>query len=134
MLRPKLLAAVGAQAGGGGPDLTPDPISYSTFEVESSQYTTENQTISGIDEAIILRIDVSTTRDPFTMLTRVNGVNVDGSSTLPDSHTITVNNGDTLSFRFQAANGDRARPLVTITNESDGNTVLTTFNGEVDNS
>ena len=130
MLRWKLRTV---PVGGGGPDLTPDPISYNTFDVEGSQYTTENQTISGIDEAITLRIDVSTNRDPFTMLTRVNGVNVNGSSSLPDSHTITVNNNDTLSFRFQVDGGDRARPVVTITNESDGNTVLTTFNGEIDN-
>lgn len=133
MLRPKILAAVGAQAGGGGPDVTPDPISYATFDVGSFFYETEDQSILGIDTPITIRVDVSTGRDPFTMLTRVNGVNVNGSSSLPDSHTVTVENGDTLSFRFNVANGDRARPQVTLTNETDNNTVLTTFSGEIDN-
>lgn len=130
MLRWKLRTV---PVGGGGPDLTPDPISYNTFDVEGSQYTTENQTISGIDEDITIRIDFTTNRDSYSMTTRVNGVNVAGPTTQPNSHTVTVSSGDTLSFFFSVPNGNRARPSVTVVNESDGNAVLATFNGEIDN-
>lgn len=120
--------------GGISVDVTPDAVDWPDFDVNNTtQYDTSTQTITGISAPISLQVSFSELRDPYQMSVLQNGTVTQGPSSAPGSFQFNVTNNDTIAFRFDVSNGNRAEFVVTIINQSDGNATLDTFTGEVDN-
>lgn len=113
------------------PDVTPNAVNWADMSA-TSDFTVigenGNQTISGIDINISLRVSWSGT--PLTYVSII----VNGSSSfITNGSTKTVSPGDTV--RFQAGYGSIGTAIgtFTITNASDGEAVLDTFNYSLTN-
>lgn len=120
--------------GGISVDVTPDAVDWPNFNVTgTTQYDTSTQTITSISAPISLQVSFSDLRDPYQMSVLQNGTVTQGPSSAPGSFQFNVTNNDTIAFRFDVSNGNRAEFVVTIINQSDGNATLDTFTGEVDN-
>jgi len=96
-----------------GADVTPNSVDWTP--ITGVDFGTSNvQTISGISADIT--ISVSYTGDIF-LVTYVNGA--------IETSPLTISNNDTIDFAANAFGGGNG--FVTITNNSDGGTVLDTF-------
>ena len=110
-----------AAAGGGGGDVTPNAVNWN--DVAAPGGSTNTVTITGINTAINLSIS-------FTGY-EIGAFNVyknDSETSLADEgspFTLSVSNNDQIYF--YASTGMTQTISVTVTNASDGNTVLDTF-------
>ena len=111
-----------AAGGGGGNDVTPNAVNWN--DVAAPGGSTNTVTITGINTAINLSIS-------FTGYPGVGGFNVyknDSETSLANEgspFTLSVSNNDQIYF--YASTGMTQTISVTVTNASDGNTVLDTF-------
>ena len=111
-----------AAAGGGGGDVTPNAVNWN--DVAAPGGSTNTVTITGINTAINLSIS-------FTGYPGVGGFNVyknDSETSLANEgspFTLSVSNNDQIYF--YAGGASVASISVTVTNTSDGDTVLDTF-------
>lgn len=130
--RPKASISTVFGVGGwsGGDDVTPNAVNWTDITGEGVG-TTNTQTISGINTSIILRVE-------YTGNTSITGnlanVSVNGTEYQMDSdlenngfYIFTVNNGDSIFFRFISFFGIITPQTVTIKNSSDSNSILDTF-------
>jgi hypothetical protein len=111
-----------ATGGGGGSDVTPNAVNWN--DVAAPGGSTNTVTITGINTAI--NLSISWTGYPGTGAFNVYK-NDSETSLLDDGSpfTLSVSNNDEIYFSaFSAAFGSIS---VTVTNASDGNTVLDTF-------
>ena len=113
------------------PDVTPDAVNWNNLSTGGSNATTNTQTISGINQSITLRATFTENRDNYTLQAIVNGSLIGSPVNSPDNFTFTVANGDTVAFR--ASGGETRNSVATITNTSDGDAVLDTFNIDLNN-
>jgi hypothetical protein len=108
-----------AAAGGGGADVTPNAVNWN----DVTNGSTNTQTITGISTAINLTIS-------FTGYSNgsLNVYKNDSETSLADEgspFTLSVSNNDEIYFSGSANSAQTIS--VTVTNASDGNTVLDTF-------
>jgi hypothetical protein len=131
-------------ATGGGSDVIPSNTSWwdDAFAPSELQVTTNTIQIQGIDTTISLKISYTGMASPYsTVYASVNTTNAYGgtitsTSTGPTGNiTFSVSNNQYVTFRLDDAGGGNAYQLIscTVTNESDGGTVLDTFTMEYDN-
>lgn len=124
------------------PDVTPDPVNWtdsfasgptndSFIPGVSVGGNTNNQTITGINVPITLRATCSRPLNAGENLAAyVNGSLYAEEMTIGESTMdVTVNNGDVVLFRFGGFYTTTV--TFTITNTSDGNAILDTFNSTV---
>ena len=127
----KLTQLVGFGGAGGGTDVTPAPIDFSdVFDAAIvASGATNPVTISGIDTTITLRLTLTTSmtsqrvvdvyRDSVFVAQGAAGTSVD----------VALTNGQTLYFNFtNSQNNTTWSGTATVTNVSDGDVVLDTFN------
>jgi hypothetical protein len=129
--KPGILSSniIRAAGGGGGSDVTPNAVDW--FEASSTgcETSTNTQTISGISTSINLSVSwifQGGDQSGIFSYSKNGGANVTISS---NPTTISVSNSDTLNFTlassvFGLSNDGRT---ITVTNTSDNNTVLDTF-------
>jgi len=114
--RPRVVAA-------GGGDVTPNPVNW-TDQNNILEVYTSTQYITGISSDITLRISwTSLNGGDFT-------VNILGGPSYPLTTSptdIVVSNGNGIYFRLVWTGSIQDQRNVTVTNVSDGNTVLDTF-------
>jgi len=113
------------------PDVTPNAVNWNNLSTAGSTATTNTQTISGINQAITLRATFTENRDNYTLQAIVNGSLVGSPVSSPGNFTFTVSDNDTVAFR--ANGGETRNSTATITNTSDGDAVLDTFNIDLNN-
>jgi hypothetical protein len=109
---------------GGGTDVTPDAIDWEdAFSTGGS--TSTSATISGIDTTITLSVSWSTVSATPENYYQLNG----GLTVFMDTNPFTfpVVNGDVILFTL-VANGGPSEADFTVSNASDGNVILDTFN------
>lgn len=111
-----------ATGGGGGGDVTPNAVNWN--DVAAPGGSTNTVTITGINTAI--NLSISWTGYPGTGA--FNVYKNDSSTSLADNgspFTLSVSNNDEIYF--YASSLDVGTISVTVTNASDGDTVLDTF-------
>lgn len=144
-------------AGGGGPDVTPDPVNWIGVGYDDSTgiYTYTQQQITGIDAAITLqvfyynnilglpipppsgaRVQVSvdnTAISPNTSLPP-NAQVVGSFAAITAEQTFVVTNGQYVTFGCQTSSGNGNMDVtVTVQNVTDGNAVMDTFEQDIIN-
>jgi len=129
---------------GGGSDVIPSNISWwdDAFAPSELQVTTNTIQIQGINTTISLKISYTGMALPYsTVYASVNTTNTYGGTITSTSAgptgniTFNVSNNQYVTFRLDDAGGGSAYQSVscTVTNESDGSTVLDTFTMTYDN-
>ena len=128
----------------GGGDVTPDAVNWdnisNTIEGRSTIYIVNKQQITGITETITLSATwPSSPPPPIIIYYRVDSTNpawsnggsyngsTSGWTSISSGTEFTVVNGDYVSF-FCELDGPSVSITITITNITDSNTVLDTFN------
>lgn len=103
-------------------DVTPNAVNWNDV-VSSVSATTNTVTITGINTAINLSIShTGYATGAFSVYK--NGTEFDLTNDNP--YTLSVSNNDQVYF-FYVGSGEESTVSVTVTNDSDGNTVLDTF-------
>lgn len=111
--------------GGGGADVTPNAVNWEVDVVSIGAFSCRSttQTITGINTAITLSF--SSTADPNLTELLYYKNNAPTSFLSTGSATVSVSTGDTIRFQIYSG-GPVVSTTITITNISDGNTVLDT--------
>ena len=107
-------------------DVTPNALNWNNIATSASSANTNTQTVSGINTTITLAVSFDEDRDNYTLQANVNGSFVGSAVNSPGSFTFTVSNGDSVYFR--ASGGETRDSSATVTNQSDGNATIDTFN------
>jgi hypothetical protein len=103
-------------------DVTPAAVNWGNLSGISPQ-SNANQTISGINQPITLHFDVTITSGAGTLSYDIN----DGSAVpFVDNDTVSVSNGQTVSFRASDSSG-AFEGSVSVKNASDGMVELDSF-------
>lgn len=111
-------------------DTTPDAVNWSNVSSGGPYVATGSQTITGIETDITINIFVTGgnygTGENFEIITSATRVGTNPPwNTGGDNYTFSAN--DTLSFAYYVYTGVPKTRTVTVTNASDGDTVLDTF-------
>jgi len=121
--RPRIVAA------GGGSDVTPNAVNWVEASTNTIVATSNQQTITGINTTITLRIQLTNTLEclQYAYYSKNSGSYVlvqdtCGSPTV-EYADVSVVNGDVLDFRLEG-DGNFQQGIFNITNLSDGNTLL----------
>lgn len=110
-----------AGAIGGKLDVTPDAVDWANISFASPGGSSNaNQTIAGVDVAILLQITWTNTG-----LTLTYDINDGAGVGLTSGDSFAISSGQTLSFT--ATRAGPGSNVVTITNLSDSSTILDTF-------
>ena len=114
-----------AAGGGGGGDVTPNAVNWTSSEVNQTSHTTMLQ-ITGITSTITLRVT-------FDGNLYMHGYSINSSATFgsvtnfANNGTLTVSNNEYLGFQAAILSDGFASANFTITNVSDSDAVLDTF-------
>lgn len=128
----KLMGACSHTSGGSPSDVTPSNSSWwNNISTGNSNGSTNSITILGINTSITLEASFTRDRDAYTLTAVVNDSTVDGPDSAPGTLTFNVTNGDVI--RFEASGGETRNSVATVTNITDNNTVLDTFNIDLQN-
>lgn len=104
-------------------DVTPAAVNWVDTTGTTVLLVSANQTITGIDTSITLKLNFTTTNGAGTLEYRINGVTY---VAVTSGDTFSINLNDTLNFR--TSRGGRPDTItVTIINVSDSNTTLDTY-------
>lgn len=121
--RPRIVAA------GGGSDVTPNAVNWVEDSTNAIVATSNQQTITGINTTITLRIQLTNTLEclQYAYYRKNSGSNVFVQDTCGfpaiEYADVSVVNGDVLDFRLEG-DGNFQQGIFNITNLSDGNTLL----------
>ena len=118
--KPGILSSNRIRAAGGGADVTPNAVNWNDV-VSAVSATTNTVTITGINTAINLSIS-GYSFGGFKVYINNNEFTIDD-----DPYTVSVSNNDEVYFVFSTSTGEETTISITVTNASDGNTVLDTF-------
>ncbi len=124
------LVAVGSAEAAPPADNTPNAVNWADISGVSPQGNA-NQTISGIDSSITLRVEWTDVGAISPIVT----YNIDDGSpvSLSSGGTFSINNNETLNFDITAfGSGQFTSGVFTVYNESDGDAVLDTFTHAVE--
>lgn len=115
------IAFMGILSGGGsgGGDVTPAPLNWTNANGDILAFT-NNQTLSGINAKISLKVSWT---GSGTVLVQQNGT----IGPIANGAAFQAVNTDLIAFGVQNGAGGTVTGTVTITNQSDSNTVLDTF-------
>ena len=120
--KPGIMSSNQIRAAGGGVDVTPNAVDWNDV-VSAVSATTNTVTITGINTAINLSISY-TGYSVGAFDVYKNGTEFSLTENNPE--TLSVSNNDQVYF-FYPGPGEESTVSVTVTNASDGNTVLDTF-------
>ena len=112
-------------------DVTPNAIDFPNINVVNGSGTTNTatRTITGINTTITLRVVTANGGgDHFEIRPRVDGSFVTTAQNSPANFTFTISNNQTLNFFLETADRSDGPGTVTITNVSDSNATIDTFN------
>lgn len=114
-------------------DYTPDAVNWAdifTFGPLVSTGTNPNQTITGINQQITIKVSWTVTGGTITSVEyRINS----GSYvSMSNNGTFTINNNDTLNFRVGGAASTLNTADFTIKNNSTSDSTIDTFTAEID--
>lgn len=121
--KPGIMSSNRIRAAGGGADVTPNAVDWND-DVSSVSSTTNTVTITGINTAINLSISY-TGYGTGVFSAYKNDTEFDLTNDNP--YTLSVSNNDEVYFVYSGSGGEESTVSVTVTNASDGNTVLDTF-------
>jgi hypothetical protein len=120
--KPGIMSSNQIRAAGGGVDVTPNAVDWNDV-VSSVSATTNTVTITGINTAINLSISHTGSNGVGAFSVYKNGTefSLNDDNPLP----LSVSNNDEVYFSYSPA--EETTVSLTVTNASDGNTVLDTF-------
>lgn len=127
-----MICGMGSKTGllakkGGAADVTPDPVTWGSIFSPTFEATSSTRTITGINTTIILQINISNNRSCSSGSPAYSySKNSSNFVTILNNGTINIVNNDTLQFRFINCRINQSATF-TITNNSDGNSVLDIF-------
>ena len=120
-----------AGGGGGGSDVTPNAVNWIESTSNSLVATSNQQTITGINTTITLRIELSNSLEFGEVASYIknsgSAIDVQNPAAIPSVEyaDVSIVNGDILEFRLDGT-GNSQQGIFNITNLSDGNTLLDT--------
>lgn len=104
-------------------DVIPDPVNWSNITSDIGEGTNSNQTITGIDTPIILKLNRNVITEGGSLYSKNNGSYISFAS----GDIVSMSNNDTLSFRITANFGNLVTGTAWIINTSNNNTLLDSF-------
>jgi len=120
-----------AGGGGGGSDVTPNAVNWIESTSNSLVATSNQQTITGINTTITLRIELSNSLEFGEVASYIknsgSAIDVQNPAAIPSVEyaDVSIVSGDILEFRLDGT-GNFQQGIFNITNLSDGNTLLDT--------
>lgn len=104
-------------------DVIPDPVNWSNISSIAEAGTNSNQTITGINTPIILKLNRNVITEGGSLYSKNNGSYISFAS----GDIVSMSNNDTLSFRITANFGNLVTGTAWIINTSNNNTLLDSF-------